>query len=141
MAPSKPMFLLKNHSDMVKQPPLAFGSKFIDIIWRSPYRASCIWLADIPLSLWVVALRAKFSQQDTSKRLRRCHETKLKTQSALRNSIFYVNEEKKSMKKLYLAMVALIIASMILAACGPAETEAPATQAPTEVMTEAPLKR
>jgi basic membrane protein A len=44
------------------------------------------------------------------------------------------------MKKLYLAMVALIIASMILAACGPAETEAPATQAPTEVMTEAPTE-
>ena len=42
------------------------------------------------------------------------------------------------MKKLYLAIVALIVASMVLAACGPAETEAPA--APTEVMTEAPTE-
>ena len=47
------------------------------------------------------------------------------------------------MKKLYLVMVALIIASMILAACGPAETAAPTevmTEAPTEVMTEAPTE-
>ena len=44
------------------------------------------------------------------------------------------------MKKLYVVMVALIVASMILAACGPAPTEAPATQAPTEVMTEAPTE-
>jgi basic membrane protein A and related proteins len=63
------------------------------------------------------------------------------------------------MKKLYFMMVALILASMILAACGPAPTEAPvateapateapatempatempATEAPTEVATEAP---
>ena len=53
------------------------------------------------------------------------------------------------MKKLYLAMVALILASMILAACGPAPTEppaatqppateAPVTEAPTEAATEAP---
>jgi basic membrane protein A len=39
------------------------------------------------------------------------------------------------MKKLYLVAVALIIASMVLAACGPAETAAP-----TEVMTEAPTE-
>jgi len=45
------------------------------------------------------------------------------------------------MKKLYFAMVALIIASVILAACGPAPTEPPAaTEAPTEVMTEAPTE-
>jgi len=52
------------------------------------------------------------------------------------------------MKKLYLAMVALILASMILASCGPAPTqlpatqppatEAPATEAPTMAPTEAP---
>lgn len=41
------------------------------------------------------------------------------------------------MKKLYTVMVALILASMILAACGGgAPTEAPATQEPTEVVTE-----
>ena len=44
------------------------------------------------------------------------------------------------MKKLYTVMVALILASMILAACGGAPTEAPATQEPTEVMTEAPTE-
>ena len=44
------------------------------------------------------------------------------------------------MKKFYLVMVALIIASVILAACGGTPTEAPATQAPTEVMTEAPTE-
>ena len=53
------------------------------------------------------------------------------------------------MKKLYLAMVALIIASMVLAACGVrrnsntrrdwAPTEV-MTEAPTEVMTEAPTE-
>lgn len=48
------------------------------------------------------------------------------------------------MKKLYFAMVALIIASMMLAACAPAATEAPTeapmTEAPTEAMTEAPTE-
>lgn len=47
------------------------------------------------------------------------------------------------MKKLYFAMIALIIASMMLAACAPATTaptEAPMTEAPTEVMTEAPTE-
>jgi basic membrane protein A len=48
------------------------------------------------------------------------------------------------MKKLYFVMVALILASLVLAACGPAETEAPATEvmteAPTEVMTEEPTE-
>ena len=44
------------------------------------------------------------------------------------------------MKKLYFAMVALIIASLVLAACGGGPTEAPATEAPTEVMTEAPTE-
>jgi basic membrane protein A len=55
------------------------------------------------------------------------------------------------MKKLYLAMVALILASMILAACGPAPTEppaatqppateAPVTEAPTEAATAAPTE-
>ena len=45
------------------------------------------------------------------------------------------------MKKLYFAMVALIIASMVLAACGSAETATPAaTEPPTEVMTEAPTE-
>jgi basic membrane protein A and related proteins len=44
------------------------------------------------------------------------------------------------MKKLYTVMVALILASMILAACGGTPTEAPATQEPTEVMTEAPTE-
>src|SRR3972149_6517168 len=45
------------------------------------------------------------------------------------------------MKKLYFVTVALIIASMILAACGPAATEAPVvTEAPmTEAPTEAPM--
>jgi len=42
------------------------------------------------------------------------------------------------MKKLYFVMGALIIASMVLAACG-SPTAAP-TQAPTEVMTEAPTE-
>jgi basic membrane protein A len=52
-----------------------------------------------------------------------------------------LNEEKKYMKKLYLVTLALIIASMILAACGPRATATPAaTQAPTEVMTEAPTE-
>jgi basic membrane protein A len=52
-----------------------------------------------------------------------------------------LNEEKKYMKKLYLVTLALIIASMILAACGPKATATPAaTQAPTEVMTEAPTE-
>lgn len=49
------------------------------------------------------------------------------------------------MKKLYFALVALIIASMVLAACGAPQTEAPAptevvTEAPTEVATEAPTE-
>lgn len=44
------------------------------------------------------------------------------------------------MKKLYFAMVTLIIASMMLAACAPAATEAPMTEAPTEAMTEAPTE-
>lgn len=47
------------------------------------------------------------------------------------------------MKKLYLAIVALIIASMMLASCAPATeapTQAPATEAPTEAMTEAPTE-
>ena len=47
------------------------------------------------------------------------------------------------MKKLYFAMVALIVASMMLAACAPATTaptEAPATEAPTEAATEAPTE-
>jgi basic membrane protein A len=47
------------------------------------------------------------------------------------------------MKKFYLAMVALIIASMVLAACGAptTATQAPATEAPTEVVvTEAPTE-
>jgi len=47
------------------------------------------------------------------------------------------------MKKLYFVMVALIVASMMLAACAPATeapTEAPMTEAPTEVMTEAPTE-
>lgn len=41
------------------------------------------------------------------------------------------------MKKLYFAMVALIIASLVLAACGGGQTQAPATDAPTDVVTEA----
>lgn len=44
------------------------------------------------------------------------------------------------MKKTYFVLVAVIIASMILAACGGNATEAPATQAPTEAMTEAPTE-
>jgi basic membrane protein A len=47
------------------------------------------------------------------------------------------------MKKLYLAIVALLIASMMLASCAPATeapTEAPMTEAPTEAMTEAPTE-
>jgi basic membrane protein A len=45
------------------------------------------------------------------------------------------------MKKLYFAMVALIIASMVLAACGGGQTQTPAaTEPPTEVMTEAPTE-
>jgi basic membrane protein A and related proteins len=47
---------------------------------------------------------------------------------------------RNSMKKLYFAMVALIIASLVLAACGGGQTQAPATEAPTEVMTEAPTE-
>jgi alpha-glucoside transport system substrate-binding protein len=34
----------------------------------------------------------------------------------------------------------LVLITMLLAACGPQETQAPATQAPTEVMTEAPTE-
>jgi basic membrane protein A len=45
------------------------------------------------------------------------------------------------MKKLYFVTVALIVASMILAACAAPTTAAPApTQAPTEAMTEAPTE-
>jgi basic membrane protein A len=45
------------------------------------------------------------------------------------------------MKKFYFAMVAMIIASVILAACGSAPTATPAaTEPPTEVMTEAPTE-
>ena len=45
------------------------------------------------------------------------------------------------MKKLYFAMVALIIASLVLAACGGGQTQTPAaTEPPTEVMTEAPTE-
>lgn len=43
------------------------------------------------------------------------------------------------MKKLYFVSALLIIASMILAACGTPATEAP-TEAPTEAMTEAPTE-
>ncbi len=45
------------------------------------------------------------------------------------------------MKKLYFAMVALIIASLVLAACGGGQTQTPAaTEPPTEVVTEAPTE-
>jgi basic membrane protein A len=49
------------------------------------------------------------------------------------------------MKKLYLVTVVLLVASIILTACGgqattPAATQPPATEAPTEVMTEAPTE-
>lgn len=45
------------------------------------------------------------------------------------------------MKKFYFAMVALIIASLVLAACGGGQTQTPAaTEPPTEVMTEAPTE-
>ena len=45
------------------------------------------------------------------------------------------------MKKSYFAMVALIIASLVLAACGGGQTQTPAaTEPPTEVMTEAPTE-
>ena len=39
------------------------------------------------------------------------------------------------MKKLYVVLAALIIASMVLTACGKAPTAAPATQVPTEKFT------
>src|SRR6478752_343567 len=49
------------------------------------------------------------------------------------------------MKKLYIVVVALLLASMVLTACGspatPAPaTEAPATEAPTEAATAAPTE-
>ena len=46
------------------------------------------------------------------------------------------------MKKLYFVMALLIVASMILAACGAPATEAPAagaTEAPVAAATEAPV--
>lgn len=44
------------------------------------------------------------------------------------------------MKRTRIVFTTLVIAAFILAACGPQATEAPATQAPTEVMTEAPTE-
>src|SRR5215211_6780439 len=52
-----------------------------------------------------------------------------------------LTRRRNSMKKLDFAMVALIVASMVLAACSPAQTATPAaTEPPTEVMTEAPTE-
>ena len=44
------------------------------------------------------------------------------------------------MKRVRIFFTMLVIAAFVLAACGPAATEAPATQAPTEAMTEAPTE-
>src|SRR5687768_9100821 len=52
-----------------------------------------------------------------------------------------LTRRRNSMKKSYFAMVALIIASLVLAACGGGQTQTPAaTEPPTEVMTEAPTE-
>jgi multiple sugar transport system substrate-binding protein len=44
------------------------------------------------------------------------------------------------MKRSRILFTVLIITAFVLAACGPQATEAPATEAPTEVMTEAPTE-
>jgi len=44
------------------------------------------------------------------------------------------------MKRVRIFFTMLFIAAFVLAACGPAETAAPATEEPTEVMTEAPTE-
>lgn len=44
------------------------------------------------------------------------------------------------MKRSRIVFTALIIATFVLGACGPQQTQAPATEAPTEVMTEAPTE-
>ena len=44
------------------------------------------------------------------------------------------------MKRFRIFFTMLVIAAFVLAACGPQATEAPATQAPTEVVTEAPTE-
>jgi len=44
------------------------------------------------------------------------------------------------MKRPRIFLSFLVIAAFILAACGPQQTQAPATEAPTEVMTEAPTE-
>lgn len=44
------------------------------------------------------------------------------------------------MKRINLLLSILMIAALALTACGPQETQAPATQAPTEAMTEAPTE-
>jgi len=51
--------------------------------------------------------------------------------------IFKLGEEE--MKKLYFVLAALMIASMVLTACGPQPTEAPAATEAPAVMTEAPV--
>lgn len=44
------------------------------------------------------------------------------------------------MKRLNLFLTMLVIAAFVLSACGPAQTQPPATEPPTEVMTEAPTE-
>lgn len=44
------------------------------------------------------------------------------------------------MKRLRFFFTVLVVAAFVLTACGPQATQAPATQAPTEVMTEAPTE-
>jgi outer membrane biogenesis lipoprotein LolB len=49
-------------------------------------------------------------------------------------------KEKNEMKRTRIFFTMLVIAAFVLTACGPQATEAPATAAPTEVMTEAPTE-
>src|SRR5574341_1383072 len=44
------------------------------------------------------------------------------------------------MKKPNIFLTTLVIAAFVLSACAPQATQAPATEAPTEVMTEAPTE-
>ena len=44
------------------------------------------------------------------------------------------------MKKLHVLLAMLAVLVLVVSACAPATTEAPATEAPTEVMTEAPTE-
>jgi multiple sugar transport system substrate-binding protein len=49
-------------------------------------------------------------------------------------------KEKKEMKRFRIFFTMLVIAAFVLTACGPQQTQPPATEEPTEAMTEAPTE-